>query len=253
MLTTAGLCALASGCPATTNPAVLPITAVDTDIQQLLDQANLGCGTGPNQVYKYAVVLKYAAPGEPVTANDCPFPSTDIAGGVYDCFAQGVFANLPLQDGGLLEGGVFPDGGSQNYSLWVYFYDYATYCEIEKDCEKGGDKGIPGPIEEAVRPGAEAGSATPICKLKPFANWTTTCSANEQDNIVVNAACEPISLGSGPSMSKDASRDVSKDREREAAMEGSAGDAVSTDAPPADASESGGEAAGEAAADAPGG
>src|SRR5579863_7577314 len=51
-----------AGCPATATLGIAPITGIDVPISTLLLDSNLGCGKGPNDVYKYAVVIAYAEP-----------------------------------------------------------------------------------------------------------------------------------------------------------------------------------------------
>jgi len=179
-----------AGCPATSNTGILPITGVDIDIADLLTGANLACGTGPGEVYKYATIANYAPPdsdGSAPPIGTCGL--ANLAGGVYDCFSLGTFGNLPLQDGG-----VVPDGGSVLYTVQIYFFTYDAFI-ANADA-----------IATAVNP-ATTSDATRICNL-PY-SWATSCTAIEEDDIIVNAACRPI-VAAAPS--KDSGKgDATKD------------------------------------------
>jgi hypothetical protein len=168
-----------AGCPATTTVGLAPITAVSVPISSLLSDSNLGCGKGPNDVYKYAVVVAYAdSPGyPPLTA--CP--ATPVAGGVFDCFAQATFGNLPLEEAGLMledSGGALPDGGSVTIWEWVAFYNYDTYEQVKDRLTKA----------TSTDPGG-----ADICNELP-ATWTTTCVATETDNSDSAPNCQTILL-----------------------------------------------------------
>lgn len=78
---------------------VPPITGVSVRAESVT--SGRGCGTGPTQVFKYAVVV-----GEPGAA---PF-----VGGVYDCFTDATFVNLK-------------DIAADTYALQVFAYNAATW------------------------------------------------------------------------------------------------------------------------------
>jgi hypothetical protein len=162
------------GCPATTNTGVLPITALEIDISDILSGADLGCGKGPNDVYKYAAIVQQDPNGNKMRVGDCELEP--LAGGTFDCFNKAVFGNLPLP----YDGGALPDGGSATYSVQIYFFNYETWQRVG-----------PAKINQAVSP--LNGFGTPICGLDY--NWATTCIGTETDMIAVNAACIPVTLG----------------------------------------------------------
>jgi len=197
-----------AGCPATGLVGIAPITAVEVPIATLLLDSNLGCGCGPNEVYKYAVVVAYAENGDRPSLENCP-GSNDrsppfLAGAIFDCFASATFGNLPpIEAGGLLNdaGTALNDGGTVAIWAWVTFYNYATYTKLGKHA-----------IEKA------ASHFGDICSHP--ATWTTTCVATEQDNIVAPFACPGgLELGSDPPQANAVTCD----------------DATYTDAPPSDA------------------
>jgi hypothetical protein len=179
-----------AGCPDVSNTGVLPVTGVEVDIADLLTGANLACGTGPGDVYKYAAIANLDVAGTDRAIDDCNV--APLAGGVFDCFSLGTLGNLPLQDGG-----VVMDGGTVVYSVQIYFFTYDVYSP------DAGDYATQ--IQNAVSPMNTSPPA--ICKL-PY-SWATTCTATEADDIKVNASCRPITSAAAV---KDAgSRDATKD------------------------------------------
>jgi len=216
-----------AGCPATGLVGIAPITAVDVPIATLLLDSNLGCGLGPNEVYKYAVVVAYQDPAEKLSFEQCP--SSAFYGGVFDCYASATFGNLPpLDAGGLLNdaGTALTDGGSVEIWAWVAFYNYDTFNSLSKS-----------KIERAATTGADKG----ICAIG--ATWTTTCVATEQDNIVAPFACpNGLQLGSMPPLADAATPDAGPrdGHASEAAADGSV--EASPDAPSEAAVEGGGDA-----------
>ena len=88
----AAACALA-GCPGTaTTTTYTPITGILIRSSSLV--TGYGCGTGPGQVYKYAALLKYA--------EDGGASGPVVYSGVFDCYSDGLFSNLPADDAGSL-------------------------------------------------------------------------------------------------------------------------------------------------------
>jgi hypothetical protein len=195
----AGLCILA-GCP-NTNTGILPSTGVDIPIGDLLMGADLTCNDeGTGDVFIYAAIVNYAdftkyPPKGLVPVNHCGFDN--LAGGVFQCYTAGAFGNLPLQDGGAL-----PDGGTETYSVQIYFFSAAVY---------NGDymgKPVAEQVANALRPLSDGGgNGLALCDL-PW-TWATTCTAIEEDNIVVNTSC-PGGLFTQPLVDA-ASRDAKPD------------------------------------------
>src|ERR1700745_1041166 len=75
-----------AGCPTTdTTASYTPITGILIRSSSLV--AGHGCGTGPGQIYRYAAILYYAP-----DAGGGPGP---VEAGVFDCFTDGIFSNLP--------------------------------------------------------------------------------------------------------------------------------------------------------------
>jgi len=68
-----------------------PITGIVVRAETLT--AGRGCGTGPTQLFKYAAVVYGSTGGDP---NDEGTYRAPVTAGVYDCFADGTFVELPL-------------------------------------------------------------------------------------------------------------------------------------------------------------
>lgn len=131
---------------------VIPTTGITLRASDLT--AGIGCGTGDGQVYKYAAVLT-----EP------------NAGGVYDCFADAAFVNLPA----------IGDGGVSVYEVTVYLYDKQAYDAHAAD----------------IQGAAGASNANQFLSGVP-ATWTTTCTATQTLDIQTVADCKPRTAGGFP-------------------------------------------------------
>jgi hypothetical protein len=247
--------AASAGCPNTSNTGLLPITAVNIDLAQLLDGENLTCGPGPGDVVYYAAIVNYqpskttngSGQPDPFDCGAYPFnppgtpPAILLAGGAGYCYAAGTFANLPLPN----DAGALPDGGSIGFTVQVYFFSNAALA---------ANPDLPARITNAVTPanGLTAGNACNALGGLPF-SYATTCTAIEEDNIIVNAACGAVECnpasefgcnaeGGGDSEGGDSGADGGS-------MNADAGDATTSDAK-AGADASGGR---DGARDAPGG
>jgi hypothetical protein len=127
-----------------------------------------GCGTAYGEVYKFAAVV--------TNQGD---PSTVIASGTYDCFADGTFAQLLPE----------PDGG-ENYDVYVYAFDATTWnanqeaitCAVS--LSKSG-AGICLHADGAALLGFQA-------VLGQLSTWSTTCTASQQSTIEVVAECPAL-------------------------------------------------------------
>ena len=182
--------ATSAACPATTNYTILPITGITIDMEDLLAAANLNCGSdGPDEVYKYAVIVNFNTTGTAPGVDQCGeeyFPDLKtfvaqplVAAGIFDCFTDGTLGNLPLQDAGFL-----PDGGSQLYQVQIYLFNREAYGQYAAS------------IQKAAQPYFEPAKGPEICQIPsvdhPAWSWATTCTAIEADDITVHAACSPL-------------------------------------------------------------
>jgi hypothetical protein len=138
--------------------AYTPITGIQISAADIV--AGRGCGRGSGQVYKYAAVVAYA--------DDGGVPGQLLTSGVFDCFADGIFSNLPLLD-----------GGSSLFEVSIYAYDQASFPKA-LDCPQSATP-CPGDDASAVLPWENA------------ANWTAICTASQVQGVTTIAACEPLS------------------------------------------------------------
>ena len=222
LLAAAGPTALAACTSSTTPTTFTPITGIEIASAALV--AGFGCGMGPGQVYRYAAVVTYqnglgaGEAGAPVTQSGVPLTN------VFDCFADGVFENLPSSD-----------AGSLTFKVAIFAYSFNDY----------GAAGLPASV--GCPPVPDAGNCTPSSQpvtpgQERLATLTTTCTATQQAGTPVIAVCLP--LVENPARSFEIG-DASADAAREGAAD-AAPDATIT-AP--DASTDGGMVSPDAAAD----
>jgi hypothetical protein len=146
----------------TDSGTITPITGIAIRAETL--EAGYGCGTLPSQIYKYAAVVSYAVDAGPACTEA---GDATLFTGLFDCFADGVFPNLPACS-----------TGSQAFQLNVYAYNQAAYAAADTN----------GQLESEVtgNPGAFANL------VSQTATWTTTCAATQQSNVEVLAVCAPL-------------------------------------------------------------
>lgn len=142
-----------TGCPSGDAGLVYtPITGVEVEAATLV--AGYGCGKGPGQVYKYAVLLTYQDEAGP--------ESYAAYSGVFDCYTDAIFSNLQADD-----------AGSLSFDLQVYAFDQASYPTALDNLSFADDAGA-------------------VEQVAAAANWTTTCTATQQTGISVVALCQPL-------------------------------------------------------------
>jgi hypothetical protein len=159
-----------------------PITGIEIRSADLV--AGIGCGTtvpldgGPGTVFRYAAVLSHA------TLDDAGRPEVDDAGAVigapvfsniFDCFANGVFENLPASD-----------AGSLTYAISIYAYDLADYTRAALPPNLG-----------CAPAGSDASVCTPAstpltASQVEAATYVTVCTATQQSGVPVIAVCPPL-------------------------------------------------------------
>lgn len=145
------------GCGSTSaSDALTPITGITVRAETLT--AGRGCGRGPTQVFKYAVVVFGRNP------NDTAKLDTLLTGGIYDCFTDAQFVNVPSS------------AGSFDYSLQVFAYNEAAF-------GKAGEANVK----------AAAQNPTTLPQTNP--TLTTTCTAQELDQVQTLAVCEAPTTG----------------------------------------------------------
>lgn len=208
----AAACAAAAvalaGCPNTAATSIYtPPTGIQIDSQTLV--AGIGCGQGPGQVYRYAAVV-----GPPAPDGGFGTDGTPITSGVFDCFADGLFTNLPS-----------PDGGSTDFGIDIYAFDRAAF-----PAELGGCENLP---LNVACPGDQA---SVVLRYSAKATWQTHCRVTQSQGVPQVADC-PYLLASPPAPG-------------EGGMGGDAGDATTSSDAPADTSAEAADAPAESA-DAP--
>jgi hypothetical protein len=137
--------------------AYTPITGIQIPAADVV--AGHGCGRGSGQVYKYAAVVAYPVDGG--------VPGMPLTSGVFDCFADGIFSNLPVIDGGPLV-----------FDVSIYAYDKDSFPRA-LDC----------PQSVVPCPGDDASAILP---WETAANWTAICTASQFQGITTVAACGPL-------------------------------------------------------------
>lgn len=148
------LAALACGSTPVSSP-LAPVTGIVVRSDSLV--AGFGCGTKPEQIFRYAAVV--------IDQN-----GQAVAGATYDCFSDGSFVNLLGTDGGA-------DGGQLDFTVQVFAFNKDAYAQSSAQ------------IEAAVA------SPEQLALLNP--TWTTACRATQQTNIEVLAVCGPLTPGQG--------------------------------------------------------
>jgi hypothetical protein len=145
------------GCGSTSGTDTLtPITGITVRAETLT--AGRGCGTGPTQVFKYAVVVFGRNPGNLASFDQL------VTGGIYDCFTDAQFVNVPAS------------GGSFDFNLQVFAYNAAAY-------QAAGDAKI------------RAAALNPTTLPQTNPTLATTCTAQELDQVQSLAACQPPTDG----------------------------------------------------------
>jgi hypothetical protein len=179
-----------TSCTATTTINTALVTDGLNINTELLLGSTIQCGPTDDQVYRYVAVV--------VGSN-----RNVIAAGVFDCFANGEFANLPGTD-----------AGQQNFSVWVYAYNQADF-----NAANGPSNALEnavGFLNGLIQPDGSvipvAANSVPegghvkigtypydlgvLCKAQ--ATWVTECQATSQAGVQVLAACNPLALEGHP-------------------------------------------------------
>jgi hypothetical protein len=222
--TAAAACVVAACTTSTTTPIFAPITGIEIRAQSLV--AGIGCGTGDDQVYRYAAVVSFSPEAGASTVS-----FTNI----FDCFTDGVFENLPA------------DNGSLNFDVAIFAYNFKDYGPAD-----AGIMGAGLPPDLACPPGNDAAGCvprtTPLTDAqKKDATWTALCVATQQSGVPVLAVCPPLQATDegGISTPTDASGEASTD----GSADGEAGPSEPDGA--TDAGDGSDRAPGDAATDAP--
>ncbi len=172
LLAAAGTAAAAACTTTTTTTTFTPITGIEIRSAALV--AGFGCGTGSGQVFRYAAAVSYAGgadAGALVLQSGVPLTN------IFDCFADGVFENLPSSD-----------AGSLTFNVAIFAYSEGDYF---------GKADLPDDLGCAPTPDGGALQCVPASRpLTPAqqaaATWTTLCTATQQSGTPVIAVCGPL-------------------------------------------------------------
>jgi hypothetical protein len=214
-------CLVGEGCQTSAPPApYVPYEGINIDSPSLV--APYGCGTGPDQVYRYVATINYA-PASPDAGDASDAAGTSDAGlgealatGVFDCFADGVFEGLP----------------AASYVVTIYGFTLAESDAAGLACEAGARPCVP--------PALDAGTTF------PGYSWTTTCTATALAGASPFAQCNellpPGTAGADSSVDSgaDAGADSSADAGSEASSDASADATTEGEAPTDGGAEGGG-------------
>ena len=154
-----------AGCPAAaTTTAYTPITGILIRSSSLV--AGYGCGTGDDQVYAYAAFLKYVD-------GDAGATGPVVYSGVFDCYSDGIFSNLPTDD-----------AGSLSFSLTIVAWNQASF-PAALACG-------PGEVGEAGFTTCPGDSPDTLVNDEGTPTWITTCTAKQESGVSVLAVCTPL-------------------------------------------------------------
>jgi len=152
------------GCtPTAATSTYTPITGIEIPSANLV--AGHGCGDrAPGQVYKYAALVRYgdAGCGQDVDGLGDVGGNTTmgvVASGVFDCFADGVFSNLPQTDAG------------SGFVISIYAYNQCSF--------------MPDVAWEDPSVAMQSVASNP-------ANWTATCTASQTPGVTAMACCPQL-------------------------------------------------------------
>ena len=174
----AGLGTLAGCTTSAPSSPYTPITGIDIPSADLV--IGHGCGNGAEgqqgKVYRYAAVVAYSDAGAG-QGNDGGggMVAHAVASGVFDCFADGIFSNLPQSDAGNL-----------SFTIAIYAYNQ---CSFPPTLACATDTSAACPAED---PNVVAQSIA----ARP-SNWTTTCTATQLPGVTVTADCLPLAPEDG--------------------------------------------------------
>jgi hypothetical protein len=162
---------VASGCATQASTTLYtPITGIQ--IPAAVVVTGHGCGTRPGQVYKYAAIVTYPVEGGAAT----------VTSGVFDCFADGIFANLPTIDGGTFRVNV--------YAFSQGSFPPALACS---------------PPNSVPCPGDDAGS---VAAYAASADWTAECTATQVPGITTVASCGSLEPSDAAAAAGDATQEA---------------------------------------------
>ncbi len=161
----AAACAAACNASSTTT-TFTPITGIEIRSGELVGP--LGCGTG-DEVFRYAAVVTYAPDAGVVSDAGAPTWTN-----IFDCFADGVFENLPGSP-----------TGSVTFDIAIYAWTQSAYDAVglpaSLGCPEGTSPSICTPSTTGLTATQTAGAV-----------WMAQCTATQQSGAPVFAVCPPL-------------------------------------------------------------
>ena len=150
----------AGACSSLSSSAVVATTGILVRAESLTTAR--GCGRGPTNVFKYAVVV-FGARADADGGDPASYTQL-VAGNVFDCFADATFTRLPSTS------------NSTTFRLEVYAYNESAYLAGRDVIDV-------------------AGSNATILRQGTAPTWTTQCTATQQTKVQSVALCEPLGAG----------------------------------------------------------
>jgi hypothetical protein len=147
------------------NTAFVPVTGIIIRSDSLV--TGIGCGTDPGEVFKY---VAFVAPAPAIEGGPAPAQFATVV----DCFSDGVFVNLST-------------AASQEFDVTILAFNQETWNVVGAGLEAAAADAGTVPLETVLTTSA------------PEANWVTTCTAIEEQQIQVLAVCAPLTAQSTPS------------------------------------------------------
>ena len=145
-------------CNDSTTTTLVPTTGILIRAEQLT--AGRGCGTGPTEIYKYAVVVfQYGGSGDPAQRSNYTLPYTS---NVFDCYVDGEFVSLAAV------------GTNETYRFEVYAYNADAFNATPQIISAAGTK--TSDLKNLTKP-----------------TYTTQCTATQSDQVEQLALCDPLS------------------------------------------------------------
>jgi hypothetical protein len=150
-------------CATSSSTTLITTTGIVVDSRMLV--AGHGCGTAPSNVFKYAVIVYGYGSGD-IEAGpiDSAVFNAPVVANVFDCFADGVFVDLPPGD-----------AGQSLFRLEIYAFNQASFV-----------------ASEAAILGANTNRAA-YQAANP--TWTTECTTSQSAEVETQAVCAPILPG----------------------------------------------------------
>ena len=149
----------AIACSGVTSTTVTPTTGILVRAETLT--SGRGCGVGPTNLFKYAVVVFGYEAGNELDPSSY---SKRITSNLFDYYTDGTFIDLAAS------------GGNSRYRLEVYAWNEPAYAAARDLIDS-------------------AGTNTTQLREQTAPTWTTECTATQQREVQALALCAPLAPG----------------------------------------------------------